>query len=208
MTSTHNIFSKKTQNYTQPHTKTQLKHPKFLDRPTNQALLAQAFPRKYFKPLRGFLKRNSFPEWWASTRSACWFREKRQLEVLIQQRFMTSTPSKLRTSQTELSVVPSLSLSKPLKLDREICKKFQSKFERQIPKLLFFREVTVNDGRVPTSAQAQGQHTYAISFTPRDAQNHTVELRFNGQDVPGSPFICKVKVTAKNFMTIKNFPLI
>jgi filamin len=53
-------------------------------------------------------------------------------------------------------------------------------------------EVTVNDGRVPTSAQAQGQHTYAISFTPRDAQNHTVELRFNGQDVPGSPFICKV----------------
>lgn len=55
-----------------------------------------------------------------------------------------------------------------------------------------FREVTVNDGRVPTSAQAQGQHTYAISFTPRDAQNHTVELRFNGQDVPGSPFICKV----------------
>jgi filamin len=50
----------------------------------------------------------------------------------------------------------------------------------------------VNDGRVPTSAQAQGQHTYAISFTPRDAQNHTVELRFNGQDVPGSPFTCKV----------------
>jgi filamin len=55
-------------------------------------------------------------------------------------------------------------------------------------------EVTVNGGRVPTSAQAQGQHTYAISFTPRDAQNHTVELRFNGQDVPGSPFTCKVSV--------------
>jgi filamin len=54
-------------------------------------------------------------------------------------------------------------------------------------------EVTVNDGRVPTSAQAQGLHTYAISFTPRDAQNHTVELRFNGQDVPGSPFTCKVR---------------
>lgn len=53
-------------------------------------------------------------------------------------------------------------------------------------------EVTVNGGRVPTSAQAQGQHTYAISFTPREAQNHTVELRFNGQDVPGSPFTCKV----------------
>jgi len=60
-------------------------------------------------------------------------------------------------------------------------------------------EVTVNDGRVPTSAQAQGQHTYAISFTPRDAQNHTVELRFNGQDVPGSPFTCKVKLILNFF---------
>ncbi|XP_054089626.1 filamin-C isoform X2 [Zeugodacus cucurbitae] len=58
-------------------------------------------------------------------------------------------------------------------------------------------EVTVNGGRVPTSAQAQGQHTYAISFTPRDAQNHTVELRFNGQDVPGSPFTCRVSAAAR-----------
>lgn len=58
-------------------------------------------------------------------------------------------------------------------------------------------EVTVNGGRVPTSAQAQGQHTYAISFTPRDAQDHTVELRFNGQDVPGSPFTCKVLAAAR-----------
>ncbi|CRL07142.1 CLUMA_CG020137, isoform A [Clunio marinus] len=58
-------------------------------------------------------------------------------------------------------------------------------------------EVTVNDGRVPTSAQAQGQHTYAISFTPRDALSHTVELRFNGQDVPGSPFICNIASPAR-----------
>jgi len=47
-------------------------------------------------------------------------------------------------------------------------------------------EVTVNGGRVPTSAQAQGIHTYAISFTPREAMPHTVELRFNGEDVPGT----------------------
>lgn len=74
-------------------------------------------------------------------------------------------------------------------------------------------EVTVNDGRVPTSAQAQGLHTYAISFTPRDAQNHTVELRFNGQDVPGSPFTCKVwklykfqklRILIFNFFLFKN----
>lgn len=58
-------------------------------------------------------------------------------------------------------------------------------------------EVTVNGGRVPTSAQAQGPHTYAISFTPRDATPHSVDLRFNGQDVPGSPFKCTVAPAAR-----------
>lgn len=58
-------------------------------------------------------------------------------------------------------------------------------------------EVTVNGGRVPTSAQAQGPHTYAISFTPREAITHSVDLRFNGQDVPGSPFKCIVAPAAR-----------
>ncbi|KAF5295411.1 hypothetical protein FQA39_LY13072 [Lamprigera yunnana] len=58
-------------------------------------------------------------------------------------------------------------------------------------------EVTVNGGRVPTSAQAQGPHTYAISFTPREATVHSVDLRFNGQDVPGSPFKCNVAPAAR-----------
>ncbi|XP_063231927.1 LOW QUALITY PROTEIN: filamin-C [Bacillus rossius redtenbacheri] len=58
-------------------------------------------------------------------------------------------------------------------------------------------EVTVNGGRVPTSAQAQGPHSYAISFTPREAVPHTVDLRFNGEDVPGSPFTCLVSEAAR-----------
>ncbi|XP_008544602.1 filamin-A [Microplitis demolitor] len=62
-------------------------------------------------------------------------------------------------------------------------------------------EVTVNGGRVPTSAQAQGPHTYAISFTPREPVVHTVDLRFNGEDVPGSPFSCQVSDTAKVLIT-------
>lgn len=53
-------------------------------------------------------------------------------------------------------------------------------------------EVTVNGGRVPTSAQAQGPHTYAISFTPREPVVHIVDLKFNAEDVPGSPFSCQV----------------
>ncbi|KAL1490329.1 hypothetical protein ABEB36_013043 [Hypothenemus hampei] len=58
-------------------------------------------------------------------------------------------------------------------------------------------EVTVNGGLVPTSAQAQGPHTYAISFTPRESSVHSVDLRFNGQDVPGSPFKCNVVSAAR-----------
>lgn len=46
-------------------------------------------------------------------------------------------------------------------------------------------EVTVNGGKVPTTAQGQGPHTYAISFTPKQTIIHTVDLRFNGMDVPG-----------------------
>jgi filamin len=46
-------------------------------------------------------------------------------------------------------------------------------------------EVTVNGGRVGTTAHTQGPHTYAISFTPRQAILHTVDLKFNGKDVPG-----------------------
>ncbi|KAK4318530.1 hypothetical protein Pmani_010471 [Petrolisthes manimaculis] len=53
-------------------------------------------------------------------------------------------------------------------------------------------EVTVNNGQVPTSAQAQGNRVYAISFTPKEAKPHVVELKFNGENVPGSPFYCKV----------------
>lgn len=58
-------------------------------------------------------------------------------------------------------------------------------------------EVTVNNGQVPTSAQAQGNHTYAISFNPKEAKPHIVELKFNGEGVPGSPFKCLVVDAAK-----------
>ena len=58
-------------------------------------------------------------------------------------------------------------------------------------------EVTVNGGRVPTSAQAQGAHTYAITFTPRESILHLVDLKFNGQEVPGSPFRCSISPAAK-----------
>lgn len=66
-------------------------------------------------------------------------------------------------------------------------------------------EVTVNGGRVPTSAQAQGPHTYAISFTPREAINHTVDLRFNSEHLPGLLIVSHVTIFGGEDAWVKEF---
>lgn len=53
-------------------------------------------------------------------------------------------------------------------------------------------EVMVNNGRVPTTPQAQSPTQYAITFTPTDDRPHAIDVRFNGDHVPGSPFECQV----------------
>ncbi len=41
-------------------------------------------------------------------------------------------------------------------------------------------------------AHSLGQHRYEISFVPREAQNHTISIKFNRESVPGSPFACYI----------------
>lgn len=53
-------------------------------------------------------------------------------------------------------------------------------------------EVMVNNGKVPTTPQAQSPTQYAITFTPTDDRPHIIDVRFNGEHVPGSPFECAV----------------
>lgn len=53
-------------------------------------------------------------------------------------------------------------------------------------------EVMVNNGQVPTIPQAQGSGLYAITFTPKDIKRHIIDLKFNGEVVPGSPFECQI----------------
>jgi len=65
--------------------------------------------------------------------------------------------------------------------------------------------ISVNNGQVPTSAQAQGNHTYAISFVPKEAKPHIVELKFNAENVPGSPFKCIIVDAAR--VNLVNFTL-
>lgn len=62
-------------------------------------------------------------------------------------------------------------------------------------------EVIVNNGKVPSSPQALGPSQYAISFVPKDAETHFIEIRFNGEPISGSPFICNVIDASK--MVIK-----
>ncbi|OQR79827.1 hypothetical protein BIW11_05461, partial [Tropilaelaps mercedesae] len=52
-------------------------------------------------------------------------------------------------------------------------------------------EVMVNHGRVATSPQAQSASLYAIHFTPQEPGPHEIEVKFNGEHVPGSPFVCQ-----------------
>jgi len=66
--------------------------------------------------------------------------------------------------------------------------------------------ISVNNGQVPTSAQAQGNHTYAISFVPKEAKPHIVELKFNAENVPGSPFKCIIVDAAR--VNLVNFTLL
>ncbi|XP_022709435.1 filamin-A-like isoform X1 [Varroa jacobsoni] len=53
-------------------------------------------------------------------------------------------------------------------------------------------EVMVNQGRVPTTPQAKAPTLYSIHFTPTEAEDHVIDVRFNGHHVPGSPFTCPV----------------
>uniref|UniRef100_A0AC35TTC9 Calponin-homology (CH) domain-containing protein n=1 Tax=Rhabditophanes sp. KR3021 TaxID=114890 RepID=A0AC35TTC9_9BILA len=51
-------------------------------------------------------------------------------------------------------------------------------------------EVAVNEGKIPSMAHGLGQHKYDISFVPREEIDHTISIRFNNENIPGSPFVC------------------
>ncbi|XP_076311299.1 filamin-B-like isoform X3 [Tachypleus tridentatus] len=53
-------------------------------------------------------------------------------------------------------------------------------------------DVMVNNGEVETSAQAQSPTLYAISFTPKHIGPHLIDIRFNSEPVPGSPYECLI----------------
>jgi len=52
--------------------------------------------------------------------------------------------------------------------------------------------VSVGGRNVPNYVQAEGNAKFRVNFRPHEAAPHTLSIRFNGESVPGSPFMCKV----------------
>ncbi|EYB91193.1 hypothetical protein Y032_0209g2104 [Ancylostoma ceylanicum] len=53
--------------------------------------------------------------------------------------------------------------------------------------------VSVDNRNVPNFVQAEGQARFKVSFTPQEAKEHVISVRFNGVSVPGSPMRCMVE---------------
>ncbi|CAJ0934049.1 unnamed protein product, partial [Mesorhabditis belari] len=52
--------------------------------------------------------------------------------------------------------------------------------------------VSVDGRNVPNFVQSEGQARFKVSFTPQEAREHIVSVRFNGHPIPGSPMRCQV----------------
>ncbi|OQV23312.1 Filamin-B [Hypsibius exemplaris] len=65
-------------------------------------------------------------------------------------------------------------------------------------------EILVNGGRVVSHVKALGNQRFLASFTPMDAMTHVVEMRFNGETVPGSPW--DVEIWDPRNVQVKDIP--
>jgi hypothetical protein len=61
-------------------------------------------------------------------------------------------------------------------------------------------EIAVENGQIPCNFSSQGNLRFLPSFTAREAGGHEVTVKFNGYEVPGSPFICNIIDMKKLFL--------
>ena len=54
-------------------------------------------------------------------------------------------------------------------------------------------EISINDGDVPNAVQVLGGGKCLVTYTPEQAITHEIEVMFNNDQVPGSPFLCRVR---------------
>lgn len=53
-------------------------------------------------------------------------------------------------------------------------------------------EIAVNEGEIPNQVQVLDNGKCIVSFTPEDCVSHLVDIKFNGHDVNGCPFVVEV----------------
>ena len=53
-------------------------------------------------------------------------------------------------------------------------------------------EISINDGDVPNAVQVLGGGKCLVTYTPEQPITHEIEVTFNGEQVPGSPYLCRV----------------
>jgi filamin len=49
--------------------------------------------------------------------------------------------------------------------------------------------VSVDDRNVPNFVQAEGQAKFKVSFTPQEARDHVISVKFNNEPIPGFGFL-------------------
>ncbi|KAK2719655.1 hypothetical protein QYM36_005214 [Artemia franciscana] len=69
-------------------------------------------------------------------------------------------------------------------------------------------EISINDGEVPNQVQVLGGGRCLVSFTPDHPRLHTIDIKFNGETVPGCPFKCKILDTSRVSVSLKSLELI
>ncbi len=53
-------------------------------------------------------------------------------------------------------------------------------------------EIFIENGPIPCTFQNQDNLRFIPSFTPFESGRHEITIKFNGYEVPGSPFYCEV----------------
>lgn len=69
-------------------------------------------------------------------------------------------------------------------------------------------EISINEGEVPNHVQVVGGGRCLVSFTPDVAKLHYIDIKFNGEAVPGCPFICNVSDTSRVTLNLNHLELI
>lgn len=63
-------------------------------------------------------------------------------------------------------------------------------------------EIAVNEGEIPNQVQVLDNGKCIVNFTPEDAVQHTVDIKFNGHNVNGCPFAVDVSRQGETTATV------